>query len=78
MQILNKEFESFLFLKGLQPVTVFGHLSGINRILKQCSPEHLDEFVINLYKSTFSYAIQMLFLFLLLLLRYLMLYISVR
>ena len=56
MQILNKEFESFLFLKGLQPVTVFGHLSGINRILKQCSPEHFDEFVINLYKSTFSYS----------------------
>ena len=56
MQIFNKEFESFLFLKGLQPVTVFGHLSGINRILKQCSPEHFDEFVINLYKSTFSYS----------------------
>lgn len=55
MQIFNKEFESFLFLKGLQPVTVFGHLSGINRILRQSDPEHFDEFIINLYKSNFSY-----------------------
>lgn len=55
MQIFNKEFESFLFLKGLQPVTVSGHLSSINRILKQVDPDHFDEFVINLYKSDFSY-----------------------
>lgn len=56
MQILNKEFESFLFLKGLQPVTVFGHLTGINRILKQVNPKNFDEFVTNLYKSDYSYS----------------------
>jgi len=56
MQTLNREFESFLFLKGLQPVTVLGHLAGINRILRQVEPEKFDEFVIEMYKSTFSYS----------------------
>lgn len=56
MQIFNKNFESFLFLKGLQPVTVSGHLAGIKRILKQTKPEYFNEFVINLYKSNFSYS----------------------
>ena len=56
MQIFNKDFESFLFLKGLQPVTVSSHVSGIKRILKQTDPEHFNEFVIDLYKSKFSYS----------------------
>jgi integrase len=54
--MLNREFESFLFLKGLQPVTVQGHLSGINRILQKVGPEQFDEFVIGLYKSDYSYS----------------------
>lgn len=53
MQIFNKEFESFLFLKGLQPITVQGHLTGIRRILKQT--DDFNEFVVNLYKSNYSY-----------------------
>lgn len=56
MQTLNKGFESFLFLKGLQPVTVLGHLTGINRILRKVESENFDEFVIGLYKSNFSYS----------------------
>jgi integrase len=56
MQVLNRKFESFLFLKGLQPVTVFGHLSGINRILRKVDSEHFDDFVIDLYKSGYSYS----------------------
>lgn len=54
MQVLNREFESFLFLKGLQPVTVLNHLTGINRILRQT--DNFDEFVVNLYKSDYSYS----------------------
>ena len=56
MQVLNTEFESFLFLKGLQPITVLGHLTGIARILRQVEPEKFDQFVIGLYKSNFSYS----------------------
>ncbi|PIP38191.1 MAG: hypothetical protein COX19_14125, partial [Desulfobacterales bacterium CG23_combo_of_CG06-09_8_20_14_all_51_8] len=56
MQTLNREFESFLFLKGLQPVTVLGHLTGINRILRKVEPKKFDEFVIEMYKSNFSYS----------------------
>jgi len=56
MQIFNKKFESFLFLKGLQPVTVLGHLTGINRIIKRVKNNDFDEFVIDLYKSNFSYS----------------------
>lgn len=56
MQVLNREFESFLFLKGLQPVTVSGHVRGIRRILNQSDPEQFDEFVIGLYKSDYSYS----------------------
>jgi len=56
MQTLNKEFESFLFLKGLQPITVLGHLMGINRILRRVEPDKFDEFVIEMYKSDFSYS----------------------
>lgn len=56
MQVLNKSFESFLFLKGLQPITVLGHLTGINRILRQVEPGCFDQFVIGLYKSNYSYS----------------------
>jgi len=56
MQILNTKFESFLFLKGLQPITVLGHLIGINRMLKQIKNNDFDSFVINLYKSNYSYS----------------------
>src|SRR3990167_9577029 len=59
MQILNKEFESFLFLKGLQPVTVVGHLNGARRILGKIGDHHsqkqMEDFVVGLYKSGYSY-----------------------
>lgn len=54
MQTLNKEFESFLFLKGLRPVTVFNHLTGIKRILRQT--DDFDSYVIDLYNSGYSFS----------------------
>ena len=35
---------------------MFGHLSNINRILKQSKPEKFDDFVVKMYKSEFSYS----------------------
>jgi len=55
MQV-NTEFEKFLFLKGLSPVTVSGHLAGIDRILRQAEPDKFDEFVVGMYKSPYSYS----------------------
>lgn len=52
-------FEHFLFLKGLQPVTVAGHLAGVKRIIRQIgadpTSEAVERFVVGLYRSPWSY-----------------------
>ena len=55
----NTDFEKFLFIrKGLQPVTVKGHLNNIKRISKQCdlTKEAVENYVFSLYQSKCSYS----------------------
>lgn len=54
-------FTQFLTLKGLQPVTVLGHVKGAERILKQIGtpkPNHeqAKDFIFGLYQSSWSYS----------------------
>ncbi len=35
---------------------MLGHLTGINRILKQSRPKLFDNFVVEMYKSDYSYS----------------------
>lgn len=54
-------FTQFLTIKGLQPITVNGHNSGIKRILKQIGtlkPNHeqAKQFIFELYQSNWSYS----------------------
>lgn len=54
-------FTQFLTIKGLQPITVKGHTSGIKRILKQIgtlepSHEQAKQFIFELYQSNWSYS----------------------
>ncbi len=56
-----KNFSEFLVLKGLQPVTVLGHVRGIDRIIRKIgtpdiSKEEASRFVVDLYLSGFSYS----------------------
>jgi len=56
-----KNFSEFLVLKGLQPVTVLGHVRGIDRIIRKIgtsdiSKEEASRFVVNLYLSGCSYS----------------------
>jgi len=55
----NTDFEKFLFVrKGLQPVTVKGHISAIKRISKNFdfAKENVDNYVLSLYQSNYSYS----------------------
>lgn len=56
-----EKFTQFLVLKGLQPVTVSGHVNGIIRIQKRLgllypSIEDAKEYVTTLYLSEYSYS----------------------
>lgn len=56
---MTQEFEKFLYIhKGLQPVTVNGHISAVKRInrkLGTLTKESVDNFVFALYQSNYSY-----------------------
>lgn len=55
---MTQEFEKFLYIrKGLQPVTVKGHLSAIKRISRKCvlNKEQVENYVFTLYQSNYSY-----------------------
>lgn len=55
----NTEFAKFLCVrKGLNPVTINGHVKAISRISKQCdlSKESADNYVFSLYQSGSSYS----------------------
>lgn len=56
---MTQEFEKFLYIhKGLQPVTVTGHVKAvarINRKLGGLDKEKVDNFVYQLYQSNYSY-----------------------
>jgi integrase/recombinase XerD len=54
----STEFEKFLVVrKGLNPVTVKGHLNAIKRISRSCelTKESAENFIFSLYQSNFSY-----------------------
>jgi len=54
-----ENFSKFLFIqKGLQPVTVNGHVSAIKRIAKryEFNKEQIENFVFSLYQSSYSYS----------------------
>ena len=56
-----EKFERVLYVKGLQPVTVSGHVKGIDRILRKIgtlnpTKEDCEQFIVNLYKSNYSYS----------------------
>jgi site-specific recombinase XerD len=56
-----KNFEQFLVIKGLQPVTVKGHIEGAERVLKNIGtyrPNHdqVSEYIAKLYTSEYSYS----------------------
>jgi len=56
---MTQEFAKFLCIhKGLQPVTITGHVKAIERISKRCalSREQIDNFVFTLYQSGYSYS----------------------
>lgn len=56
---MTQEFEKFLYIhKGLQPVTVNGHLKAVERInrrLGELTKEKVENYVFTLYQSNFSY-----------------------
>jgi len=56
----NLDFEKFLYIhKGLQPVTVNGHLKTIERItrnLGEIDKESADNFILSLYQSKYSWS----------------------
>lgn len=56
----NSKFEKFLFIhKGLQPITVNGHLKSVERISKnlgKINKSKVDNFVLSLYQSKYSYS----------------------
>jgi integrase/recombinase XerD len=53
-------FSKFLFIqKGLQPVTVHGHVSAIGRITRKVgtlTKESAENYVLSLYQSSYSYS----------------------
>lgn len=55
-------FEKFLFVKkGLQPITVDGHIKAVERILRKIGAfkptlNQVEDFVLGLYKSKYSYS----------------------
>lgn len=54
-------FKNFLIIKGLQPITVQGHIDAMKRIHKsmmtECpTKEEIEVFVVNLYTSDYSYS----------------------
>jgi integrase/recombinase XerD len=55
-----QEFAKFLYVrKGLQPVTVEGHISAIKRINRQLgtlTKENVENYVYTLYRSNYSYS----------------------
>jgi len=56
-----KNFTQFLVVKGLQPVTVRGHVSSMGRIIRKIETENItcqqaNDFVSNLYMSNVSYS----------------------
>ena len=56
---MTQEFEKFLYIhKGLQPVTVNGHIRAIKYIAKKCSleKEQVENYVFSLYRSDYSYS----------------------
>jgi len=55
------DFRKFLILKGLQPVTVAGHINGIRRIIKRIgtltpSVKQAEDFICELYMSEYSHS----------------------
>lgn len=57
---MYNKFECFLFTqKGLQPITVNGHVSAIKRIHQRIgtlTKESAENYVLNLYQSQYSYS----------------------
>lgn len=56
---MTQEFEKFLYIhKGLQPVTVNGHLEAVKRLSKkiELTKEAVENYVFSLYQSNFSYS----------------------
>lgn len=58
-----ESFETFLIIKGLQPVTVSGHVKGVSRIVRSIGKEpdiaEARAFIANLYVSAYSYTYKM-------------------
>ncbi len=56
---MSQEFEKFLYIrKGLQPVTVAGHLKAVEKINKKVglTKEAVENFVFLLYQSNYSHS----------------------
>ena len=56
---MTQEFEKFLYIcKGLQPVTVNGHIKAVKYIAKRCrlEKEQVENYVYSLYRSNYSYS----------------------